>query len=178
VRIRLEEREGHVGGSIVQRFAVPSQPEACVSDDAAGRLFFGEEKRGVWMLDTRDPAARPRLVLPAGGPLVPDVEGLALHLSPQGRYLVISSQGNNSYVVADADPPFAVRGAFRIGMNASAGIDGASETDGLEVTARALDARYPRGLLVVQDGFKRLPDGPQNFKLVPWDAVVRALRLP
>jgi 3-phytase len=29
----------------------------------------------------------------------------------------------------------------------------------------------------VQDGYKRLPDGPQNFKLVAWDDVARALGL-
>jgi len=31
--------------------------------------------------------------------------------------------------------------------------------------------------LVVQDGYKRLPDGPQNFKMVAWDDITRALRL-
>ena len=37
---------------------------------------------------------------------------------------------------------------------------------------------YPRGLLVVQDGRKRLPDGPQNFKLVDWRDVAQVLKLP
>jgi 3-phytase len=70
-----------------------------------------------------------------------------------------------------------VLGAFAIGLNAAAGIDGASETDGLEATAQPLGARYPEGALVVQDGYKRLPDGAQNFKIVDWRDVRRALGL-
>jgi 3-phytase len=118
---------------------------------------------------------------PGGKDLVPDVEGLALYAPTPGapaRYLVVSSQGNDSYLVFDAFAPYAPRGAFRIGMNLQAGIDVASETDGLEVTARALGPDYPRGLLVVQDGRKRLPDGPQNFKLVDWRDVAQVLKLP
>ena len=71
----------------------------------------------------------------------------------------------------------ALRGAFRVGINATAGIDGTSETDGLEVTSAALGGPYGEGLLVVQDGHKRLPQGTQNFKLVPWRAVTGALKL-
>ena len=57
------------------------------------------------------------------------------------------------------------------------GIDGASETDGLEVTSAALGDRYPAGLLVVQDGRNIAPEEPQNFKFVSWQDVAQALRL-
>lgn len=161
----------------LRRLTLGSQPEGCVVDEAGGQIFLGEEDRGVWRLalDGRSP---PRLVLPVGGLLQADTEGLALYDGPRGRYLVISSQGNDSYVVMDAQAPFTVRGAFRIGLDAARGIDGTSETDGLEVTARPLGPDYPDGLLVVQDGHKLLPEGPQNFKLVDWRDVAAALRLP
>ncbi|PTT77048.1 hypothetical protein DBR42_25930 [Pelomonas sp. HMWF004] len=61
-------------------------------------------------------------------------------------------------------------------MNAALGIDGVTETDGLDVTAASLDGPYREGLLVVQDGHKRLPHGRQNFKLVPWSEVRKLLR--
>lgn len=80
-------------------------------------------------------------------------------------------------MVVDAVPPFAYRGRFRIGANLDAAIDGASETDGLEVTALDLGGAYGEGLLVVQDGRNRLPQAPQNFKYVPWTAVREALGL-
>nr|MBP6763764.1 phytase [Rubrivivax sp.] len=169
-----------IGSQVVQRFKLASQPEACVADDEAARLFIGEEDRGVWAMSLQDTAAAPQLQLiaPLGGLLHADVEGLGLARGAAGSYLVVSSQGNNSYVVLDAAPPYRVRGAFRVGLDAQLGIDGVSETDGLEVTTTALGANFPGGLLVLQDGFKRLPDGAQNFKLVRWDDVLRALALP
>ena len=175
-RHALVREHRQLASRLQQQFKLDSQPEACVADDRAGQLYIGEEKRGVWVMPLRA-AAAPALTLavPVGGLLVPDVEGLALHHSATGSHLVISSQGNHSYVVADAAPPYTVRGAFRIGIHAALGIDGTSETDGLEVSAAVGAPRFPGGLLVVQDGHKRLPDGPQNFKYVAWDDVVRAL---
>jgi uncharacterized membrane protein YkoI len=50
------------------------------------------------------------------------------------------------------------------------GIDGTSDTDGLDVTTAALGPRFPDGLLVVQDGDN---DGSnQNYKLVDWGDVI------
>lgn len=174
--------QGPWAATELRRLHFGSQPEGCVVDEAGGRVFLGEEDRGVWSLplraDVQGTAAQPQLILPVGGLLQADTEGLALYDGARGRYLVVSSQGNDSYVVLDAAPPHRLRGAFRIGLNAELGIDGTSETDGLEVTAQALGAAYPQGLLVVQDGHKHLPDGPQNFKLVDWRDVAAALRLP
>ena len=102
---------------------------------------------------------------------------MAIHRGTGPAYLVVSSQGNDSFVVLDASAPYRVRGAFRIGINVGAGVDGASETDGLDITASPLPG-FAQGLLVVQDGRKRWPEGPQNFKYVPWEDVARALSLP
>jgi 3-phytase len=114
-----------------------------------------------------------------GPQLTADVEGIAIYRGKPGQsdYLVISSQGSNSYVVLDATPPYRVRGAFRVGYNLDAGIDGTSETDGLDVTSAALGAAYPDGMLAIQDGYKRLPDGTQNFKYVSWTEVAKVLGL-
>ncbi|WP_374580825.1 phytase [Pseudoduganella sp.] len=179
----LQYRIGRSGGafhaSLVRRFKLGTQPEGCVADDRSGRLFAGEEKRGVWSLDADAGAkAEPRLVLPLGPHLRADVEGMALYHGERASYLVVSSQGSNSYLVADAAPPHRIRGSFRIGFNAAAGIDGASETDGLDVSAANFGGRFARGMLVVQDGYKRLPDGAQNFKYVAWEDIARALSLP
>ena len=53
-------------------------------------------------------------------------------------------------------------------------IDGAEETDGIEVTSAALGSAFPHGLMVVQDGFN---DGTQNFKYLDWADVAKALEL-
>ncbi|NVD97831.1 phytase [Massilia sp. BJB1822] len=175
---RIERSEGRFRAALLRSFAVASQPEGCVADDRSGRLFIGEEKLGVWSTVASAAKAEPlRMILPVGPALKADVEGMALYHGEKASYLIVSSQGDNSYVVLDAAAPHAVRGRFRIGMNVAAGVDGASETDGLDVTSANLGGPYTKGMLVVQDGYKRLPDGPQNFKYVAWDDIARALNL-
>ena len=178
VQYRLDGSTGQPRGELVRRFKVETQPEGCVADDRNERLFVGEEDVAVWVLDARAEAPTAlEKVIGVGGPVHDDIEGLALYQGTSGDYLVISSQGNDSYVVLDAQAPYAVRGAFRIGLNAERGIDGASETDGLEVTSANLGGIWSRGMLVVQDGRKRMPEGAQNYKYLPWSAVADALGL-
>ncbi|MHC8305509.1 phytase [Pseudomonas sp. PB3P13] len=179
LQYRLSAPNGSVRGELVRQFKVASQPEGCVADDQRQRLFLGEEDVGVWAVDARaDQPATLASVIKVGPQLHADVEGLALYQSATRDYLVISSQGNDSYLLLDAEPPFAPRGAFRVGLNADLGIDGASETDGLEVTSTNLGGPWNQGMLVVQDGRKRMPEQTQNFKFVPWAEVSKALQLP
>ncbi|MCQ4295179.1 phytase [Pseudomonas stutzeri] len=178
LQYRLDGSSGKPRGELVRRFKVETQPEGCVADDRNERLFVGEEDVAVWVLDARVGAPTTlEKVIGVGGPVYDDIEGLALYQGTSSDYLVISSQGNDSYVVLDAQAPYAVRGAFRIGLNAERGIDGASETDGLEVTSANLGGIWSRGMLVVQDGRKRMPEGAQNYKYLPWSAVADALGL-
>ncbi|UXH78735.1 phytase [Roseateles amylovorans] len=173
MRLRREGKSWHA--DTVAQFKLDSQPEGCVADEAGHQLFVGEEKRGIWRLALAADGllGEARMILAVGDTLHADVEGMAVHRSARGARLVVSSQGSDSYVVLDAESPYAVKGSFRIGINAAVGIDAASETDGLDVTSAPLGGPYGEGLLVVQDGHKRWPQGRQNFKLVPWSAVVR-----
>ncbi len=178
--IGLEDNK--FSATLLRSFKVATQPEGCVADDANARLFLGEETRGVWT--TSADAAKPdalAMVLPVGPHLAADVEGMAIYRQPGAKpgtgYLVVSSQGDSSYVVLDAQAPYKVRGRFKVGFNLPAGIDGTSETDGLDVTSANLGGAYAQGMLVIQDGYKRLPDGPQNFKYVAWGDVAKALKL-
>lgn len=178
LQYRLSAPDGAVQGELVRRFATATQPEGCVADDRGQRLFIGEEDKAVWALDARaDAPTTMEKVIAVGGPLKADIEGLALYHGQQRDYLVISSQGNDSYVVVEASPPYRLRGAFRIGLDAERGIDGASQTDGLEVTSANLGGPWSQGLMVVQDGRKRMPEGRQNFKYIAWSQVVQALKL-
>lgn len=168
--------------TLLRSFKVATQPEGCVADDANARLFLGEETRGIWT--TSADAAKPdamTMVLPVGAQLTADVEGMAIYRKPGAKpdtgYLIVSSQGDSSYVVLDAQAPYKVRGRFKVGFNLPAGIDGTSETDGLDVTSANLGGAYAQGMLVIQDGYKRLPEGPQNFKYVAWRDVAKALKL-
>ncbi|XXF09975.1 phytase [Pseudomonas sp. D2-3] len=178
LQYRLGSVNGKASGQLVRRFKTETQPEGCVADDRNERLYIGEEDVAVWALDARAEAPTTfDQVIAVGGPVKDDIEGMALYHGEQRDYLVISSQGNDSYVVVEAQAPYRLRGSFRIGLNAALGIDGASETDGLDVTSASLGGPWSAGLLVVQDGRKRMPEGNQNYKYVPWTAVAAALGL-
>ncbi|MHC6226149.1 phytase [Pseudomonas sp. X10] len=178
MQYRLDGSGGKPSGELVRSFSTQTQPEGCVADDRNQRLFIGEEDVAVWTLDARaDATAQLEKVIGVGGPIQDDIEGLALYQGDKRDYLVISSQGNDSYVVVEAEAPYRLRGSFRVGLDALRGIDGASQTDGLEVTSANLGGPWQQGMLVVQDGRKRMPEGNQNYKYVPWSAIAEVLGL-
>ncbi|MGJ8690335.1 MAG: phytase [Gammaproteobacteria bacterium] len=168
----LHSAQGTVTGELLRQFKVDSQPEGCVANDHSGELFIGEEDVGIWTLSA-DARASTTLtsVAKVGEELHDDVEGLALYLLEDKAILIASSQGNDSYVLIEANPPYKTLGAFRIGMNIESHIDGASETDGLEVSSANLGGAFHNGILIVQDGRNVFPQQPQNFKLVPWQDI-------
>jgi 3-phytase len=169
---------GRVATRIVREFRVDGQPEGCAVDDELRWIYIGEENAGFYRLAAA--ADAPPDLIPVDrvgtGRLVADVEGIAIFQGASGDgYLVVSSQGDDAFAVYRRTPPNDYVGRFRIGNGP---IDGVSSTDGLEVTSQALPSPYEQGLLVVQDGENTAPRAPQNFKLVPWSEVQRALNLP
>ena len=155
-----------------------TQPEGCVVDDATGRIFLGEEDVAVWVRDLNPKTQLPmQQVLAVGDVLYDDIEGMGLYHAKDKSYLVVSSQGNDSFVVVDSKAPYTVRGAFRVGINTEKGIDAVSETDGLDVSSKDFGGKWKQGMLVVQDGRKRMPESNQNFKYVPWEKIAQALHL-
>lgn len=175
---QLTENATSINAKLVREFHLDSQPEACVANDETGELFIGEEDAGVWLFDANPTASvSGRLIARVGEVLVADVEGLGLVNNGLGNYLVVSSQGDNSYAVYDAVSPYNYIGSFRVGLNSDNNIDGTSETDGIAINGTAFSKHYPQGLLVIQDGFNLMPSQPQNFKYVSWQDVIEALKV-
>lgn len=163
------ERYDMATQKLVEVWDVPSQPEGCVVDDKGKRLFYGEESAGVWLRDLS--SEKPdRLIIQVAEEeskgLTADVEGMGLYSSNGELYLIVSSQGSNSYAVYAVDNDNKLIGMFDIVADLSNNIDGVSETDGLEATDVTLSGNLPKGLLVVQDGRNVMPTAPQNFKLI------------
>ncbi|MDO3387279.1 phytase [Gilvimarinus sp. SDUM040013] len=174
----ISATNGKLHGTLARNFAVDTQPEGCVADDKRGRLFVGEEDIGVWTLSARaEDATKLELVKAIDSELVADVEGLALYPAVDSRFLIVSSQGDDAYLVLNAHAPFEVLGKFSVGNNLPLGIDAISETDGLEVTHRSLGKGLEYGAFIAQDGHNVMPEQPQNFKLVPWQDIARELQL-
>ncbi len=174
----LEADNGKVSASLARTFAVETQPEGCVADDATVQLFVGEEGVGVYTLSANPESGdKPALIKAVDDVMVADVEGMALYPAENSRYLIVSSQGDDSYVVLQSSAPYKVLGKFRVGANYGAGIDAISETDGLEVTHRSLGKGYEQGAFIAQDGHNIMPEQPQNFKMVSWSEIAQELNL-
>jgi 3-phytase len=175
----FDNGEGRVAAEQVREFPVGSQTEGCVADDELGFLYVGEEDHGIWKYAAEPDGGTDRVAVDSTGDdgrLTDDVEGLALWLGEDGRgFLIASNQGADNYAVYRREGDNAWIGHFHIVANPELGIDGASETDGLDVTSAPLGARYPSGLLVVQDGRNIAPEERQNFKYVSWQDVARSL---
>ncbi len=183
-QMALRWQDQQLTATEVRRLSVPSQPEGCVADDAQRRLFLGEENQGIWLFDLAAdtsksyPKISGEMIIEAGEPLVADIEGIALYQASDDDYLVVSSQGNDSYLLYQSQAPYEYVGRFRIGVNGSEGHDGSAETDGLDVTSQAVgNGRWAQGMMVVQDGRNRMPDQNQNFKWVPWSEISQLLEL-
>jgi 3-phytase len=171
------DQEWSAKTTLLARF--DSQLEGCSVDESLGYLYVGEEVRGIWGLHVAHHngvwmKSEARLLdeIESDSGLVADVEGLDWFVTSSGeRMLVVSSQGNDSFAIYSVDALDGVslnfRGRFRVQEDlAGSGIDGAQETDGLAVTGSNLNAQYPEGLLVIQDGFNAPEGSAQNFKFI------------
>ncbi|MFJ5265112.1 phytase [Streptomyces sp. NPDC088387] len=171
------------------------QVEGMVVDPANGTLYAGQEDVGIWRLRA-DLTGRPVLMdkvrefgvpgtydeeteecAPGADPgyggrrLSADVEGLTIVDERHGDgYLLASGQGDNIFVAYDRerDEDNEYEASFRI-TAASATLDGSEVCDGAAVLNAPLGKRYPKGLLVVQDGQETPGDGDREatgFKFV------------
>lgn len=161
-----------IDAKLVRAWDLGIQTEGMVADDERGVIYIGEEVAGIFKFDAEPEGA-------IAGTLIPmsieenkniryDIEGLAIYRTDNiNGYLLASSQGNYSYAVFERQGDNRYLGSFKI---VDGKYDGADETDGIEVTNVPLGLNYPRGMLIVQDGynFNGQELVSQNFKYVSW----------
>ncbi len=192
-QLELFDDGGTVNGRVVRTIDVDPAPvanpdgerdlqdhlEGCVADDGTGRLYVGEENRGIWEYgaepgDAATPADRTLVdsTDPQQGHIAPQVEGLTIvYGQGEGGFLIASSQGDHTYNVYRRAAPheFLRKVAVVDGPHA----DGCQRTDGIDAVAAGLGPAFPRGLFVCQDNTNTEPaKGNQNFKYVPLEQVV------
>lgn len=172
---------GKVRARPVRDLRFDTQTEGCVADDETGALYVAEEDVALWRLgaDAKTGSARKAVARIADNPaLKDDLEGVGLYAQAGGKgFLVLSSQGDNTYAVFRREGDNAYVGSFAVTADGAKTIDGVSETDGLDVTSASLGAGLEGGAFVAQDGRNISPPEHQNFKLVPWSAIAEKLRL-
>jgi 3-phytase len=161
-------------GRIVRTMKLGTQSEGCAVDDRTHILYVAEEDVGLWRFDARatGSTAPTQIAAADGKNLVADAEGVAI--APTGEkdgYVLVSSQGDNAYVVYRLDDDSYV-GRFRV---VDGTVGGSEETDGIELMLGDFGPAYPGGLFIAHDGHNAA--AAQNFKLVAWDDIAKALGL-
>ncbi|MBW7945533.1 MAG: phytase [Sphingomonadaceae bacterium] len=159
-------------------FKVGSQPEGCVVDDETGRLYLGEEDVAIWRFDLKPGAPDAvaggiKVAAVDGERLTADVEGISILRDRGAKYLIASSQGDATYPVWRIDgDSYTYKGRFAVEGGT---IDNVTGTDGLDAWSGPIGP-FPEGAVAMHDTDDG--GGQQNFKIVDWREVRRALSLP
>ena len=147
------------------------ESEGCVFDDENNLLFISEEnKKGVlrsYELTNTLTLDDEFIIDDRNGYIVGDPEGLAILKQQNNKgYLIASSQGNSTFNIYERNRPHKYINSFKIG--GSKYTDQVSDTDGIEIVNLYLNADFPDGMMVVQDGKntgeKTIPK--ENFKFI------------
>lgn len=170
---------GKVDAQLVRAFSVGEQTEGCAADDELAYLYIGEEGGGFWKYGAEPDDTTPPVLVDTteeGGHLTADVEGIAIYYnSDYTGYIVVSSQGSSEFVVYTREGNNAYVGSFQV--KATDAVDAVSGTDGIDLTNFPLGDVFPEGVFVAQDDLNLSPNDNQNFKLVSWGEIARALNL-
>jgi 3-phytase len=151
-----------------------------VVDDSSGIIYAAEENVGIWKFNANPDAGFNKEIIKMSQKennknIEYDIEGLTLYYGKDAKgYLIASSQGNFSYAVFDR-----ITNNYLFSFKIIDGIvDGAEETDGIDVTSANLGLGMEKGIFVVQDGFNY--DGEdkknQNFKYVSWESIINSVK--
>ena len=108
--------------------------------------------------------------------LTDDVEGLTIMRDGPHKYLLASSQGDDTYNVfrlADGAETYVGRFAIVDGDT----IDGVTATDGVDAWSGPI-GQFPEGVLGFHDDQDAPLAGQQNYKMVDWRDIRAALGLP
>lgn len=138
--------DGKVRGERVRRWAQPKS-EGCAADDETGHLYIAEEEKGLWRFGAEPDAADTGELIAALGEhgFTADAEGVTIAYGEDGAgYIIVSSQGNSQYLAFDRKAPHAFVTRF--------GVDGARETDGIDVLNADLGPAFPNGIFTLHNG--------------------------
>jgi len=144
------DAQGRVSGTKVRALGAYSgrkEIESIVVDDSLGFVYYSDEGVGVRQYYADPDSSTKELALFATTGVAEDHEGLAVYATGAATgYIILSDQGANRIHVfareGTATNPFEHRRLAVIPVMAQ-------QTDGLEVTERALGPRFPKGMLAM-----------------------------
>ncbi len=172
----FDDGNGRVGARQVREFWMDSQAEGCVADDELSFLYVGEEEVAIWKYEAEPDGGAERVVVDRVGAQVEgDIEGLTIYYGPGGTgYLIASSQGSDEFAVYRREGANDYVTSFQ--LHDGPGIDGVTNTDGIDVLGLPMGPAFPAGVFVAQDDDNGSQN--QNFKLVSWEDIARSTSPP
>jgi hypothetical protein len=88
----------------------------------------------------------------------------------------VSSQGSDTFVIYRREGDNDYIDTFRVVSNEVLGIDGCTQTDGIDITNVNLGSAFPNGLFIAHDHDNTgIGDDNSNFKFIPWDGIANAV---
>lgn len=161
---------------VVRRFMVSSRPEGMVADDKTGMLYIGVEEEGILKVKAEPENKFETIWVNESNPsdkslISSDIEGIGIFNYKNKTYLIASSQGNFSFPIFEIGNPDKYITSFVI---KDGEIDGAEETDGLDIVGYRINETFPKGMMVVQDGYNFIGDSlqRQNFKYISLEKII------
>jgi 3-phytase len=172
---RLEDvGTGRVGARLVRtfgRFSGKAEIEAIAVDDAAGYVYYADERDGIrkYHADPDHPDAARELARFGTSGFAGDREGIAVYQRDATTgYIVCTDQidGNSQYHVYRREgAPGNPHDHSELLKIVAGGADGA---DGIEIASAPLGPKFPHGLMVTMNS------GPRNFLIYNWDDIANA----
>lgn len=162
--------ESVTAGSVLRTINAEGVMEGMCANDLSGYIYVSIEDYGLYRYSAAANGSTTPITIDTvnSGNLVADVEDVSLFQSGENTYLMVSSQGNNSLHVYNADTFEHVK-RLKIKRPDGTNVIG---SDGLDITLSSLSG-WPSGLLVVHDS---LATPTSNFVLVDGFGVKNAIQ--
>ena len=162
--------ESVTAGSVLRTINAEGVMEGMCANDLSGYIYVSIEDYGLYRYSASASGSTAPTTIDTvnSGNLVADVEDVSLFQDGENTYLMVSSQGNNSLHVYNADTFEHVK---RLKIKRPDGTN-VMWSDGLDITLSSLSG-WPSGLLVVHDS---LATPTSNFVLVDGFGVKNAIQ--
>ena len=174
----FDNGNGGVDAALVRTLYLDTLVEGIVADDELGYVYIAEEDAGIWKYGANPDDGQERVLKDlVGGQNISsdDIEGLTIYYASDCTgYLLASSQGQSEFLIYQREEDNDFIGKFQIVNNN--GIDGTSQTDGIDVLSYPLGSAFPNGVFIAHDGQNTGESTNSNFKVVPWENITNVFQ--
>ena len=138
----MGDQRGDISGRLVRSWQL-KKCEGAVADDEAGFFYIAEEQGDIWKVRAEPDQSFEGTRITGVGEhgMTGDLEGVAIYKRPDfPRCLIVSDQKQSRFLIFGLQAPYPLLGSFTV--------DGAANTDGIDITSANLGLSFPNGLFI------------------------------